>query len=143
MYIGGSAAPLPENEPSPVVRKKRQTTLHSKYVRKVNKQNFRYTLAVIGAAMVIFALGVLFLGTRASLQANEAAIASLQAQLSSLTAENDDEEMKLSANVDYKQIYQTATQDLGMTYPQSGQVVTYDAGDSEYVEKYGDIPSGK
>jgi cell division protein FtsB len=92
---------------------------------------------------VIFGFCVSYLNTRASLQANEAKIASLQAELSTLTSENDDKAMKLSADVDYDEIYRQATEELGMVYPSEGQVVEYSAGDSEYVEQYSDVPSGE
>jgi heme/copper-type cytochrome/quinol oxidase subunit 1 len=145
MYIGGSAAPKPAARPERRTRTsvRRYTTLHSSYVRRVNALNFLYTLAVIGVVAVIFTFCVSYLRTRASMQANEAQIAGLQAQLSSLTSENDDEAMKLSANVDYQEIYRVATEELGMTYPTGGQVVEYNAGDSEYVEQYSDVPTSK
>ena len=145
MYIGGSAAPKPLARPDrrTGTSTRQYTTLHSRYVRRVNAFNFLYTLAVIGVVAVIFTFCVSYLRTRAAMQANEAKIASLQAQLSSLTSENDDEAMKLSANVDYQEIYRVATEELGMTYPTGGQVVEYSAGDSEYVEQYSDVPTSK
>lgn len=145
VYIGGSAAPKPVLQPERRERSSRRThtTLHSRYVRRVNARNFLYTLTVIGVVGVIFAFCVSYLRTRAAMQANEAQIASLQAQLSSLTSENDDEAMKLSADVDYQEIYRVATEELGMTYPTGGQVVEYSAGDSEYVEQYSDVPTSK
>lgn len=143
MYIGGSAAPKVEEPGRVRVPKKPRRTLNSKYVRHVNTLNFIYTLAVIGVVAVIFGFCVSYLQTRASMQANEAQIASLQARLSTLTSENDDETMKLSANVDYQEIYRIATEELGMGYPSGGQVVNYDSGESEYVEQYSDIPSGQ
>ena len=41
---------------------------------------------------------------------------------------------------DYEQIYNTAVNELGMVYPERDQVITYDAGVSEYVKQYHDIP---
>ena len=144
MYIDGNTVLQPVEEPRTArPARRRNTTLHSKYVRRINTLNFLYTLAVIGVVAVIFAFCVSYLNIRASIQANEAKIATLQAQLSTLTSENDDESMKLSANVDYEEIYRQATEDLGMVYPTDGQVVEYSAGDSEYVEQYSDVPSGQ
>ncbi|MGI5989533.1 MAG: septum formation initiator family protein [Lachnospiraceae bacterium] len=144
MYIDGNTVLQPVEEPRKArPARKPRTTLHSRYVRRINALNFLYTLTVIGVVAVIFGFCVSYLNTRASLQANEAKIASLQAELSTLTSENDDKAMKLSADVDYDEIYRQATEELGMVYPSEGQVVEYSAGDSEYVEQYSDVPSGE
>ena len=52
----------------------------------------------------------------------------------------DELELEINAGIDYEQIYNTAVNELGMVYPERDQVITYDAGVSEYVKQYHDIP---
>ena len=54
--------------------------------------------------------------------------------------DNDNREALLYASVDAKQIYQIATQRLGMSYPEKHQVITYHKTESGYVAQYEDIP---
>lgn len=61
-------------------------------------------------------------------------------ELNELTNSNDELELEINAGIDYEQIYNTAVNELGMVYPERDQVITYDAGVSEYVKQYHDIP---
>ena len=71
---------------------------------------------------------------------NSTAVTRLQSELNELTNSNDELELEINAGIDYEQIYNTAVNELGMVYPERDQVITYDAGVSEYVKQYHDIP---
>lgn len=67
-------------------------------------------------------------------------VASLKQTYQELQTDNDNREALLNASVDAKQIYQIATQRLGMSYPEKHQVITYNKTESGYVAQYEDIP---
>lgn len=153
-YVGGSAArKLQTVQAVPEVERRRrqqekeeqrkQEELRQKHIGRANRINFLYTFAVIGVAVVLYAVCWQYLQLQTSVKTNAAEISDLQSQLTELTAENDEMELKINANIDYEQIYNTAVNELGMVHPDKRQVVTYDAGISEYVKQYQDVPDAE
>ena len=67
-------------------------------------------------------------------------LASLKKEYEQLQVDNDNREALLNASVDAQQIYWTATQQLGMNYPEKHQVIIYHKTESGYVAQYEDIP---
>lgn len=67
-------------------------------------------------------------------------IATLEAQLSELKAENDDEYNRVTSSVDLEEIREIAINELGMVYAGADQVILYDGQGSDYVRQYGEIP---
>lgn len=122
---------------------RRQEELRQKQIGRANRINFLYTFAVIGVAVVLYAVCWQYLQLQTSVKTNAANISKLQSQLTELTAENDEMELQINASIDYEQIYETAINELGMVYPDKKQVVTFDAGISEYVKQYQDVPAAK
>ena len=80
------------------------------------------------------------MGRNAQLNASNKMVASLKQTYQELQTDNDNREALLNASVDAKQIYQIATQRLGMSYPEKHQVITYHKTESGYVAQYEDIP---
>lgn len=153
-YVGGSAArKLQTAQAVPEIERRRrqqekeelrkQEELRQKQIGRANRINFLYTAAVIGVAVVLYAVCWQYLQLQTSVKTNAAEISKLQSQLTELTAENDELELQINAGIDYEQIYDTAINELGMVYPDKKQVVTFDAGISEYVKQYQDVPGAE
>ena len=53
---------------------------------------------------------------------------------------NDELEAEINTNIDYNKIYDKATKEYGMVYPNKGQIRTYNAEGEGYIRKYQDIP---
>lgn len=119
-------------------RRKRQ---QQKKIRRVNKLNFIYTVAVTGVAAVVFGLCYQYLNLQSEVKTDAAQISQLEMQLSTLTSQNDEAEAQAEADIDYDAIYDIAVNELGMIYPEKRQVIRYAAGESEYVKQYQDIPN--
>ena len=90
--------------------------------------------------ITIFAICLQYLNVQSQVKTNSTAVTKLQSELNELTNSNDELELEINAGIDYEQIYNTAINELGMVYPERDQVITYDAGVSEYVKQYHDIP---
>ena len=110
-------------------------------IRRANKMNFLYTVAVTAVVAVMFGLCYQYLNLQSEVKTNAAAVSDLEMQLNTLTSQNDEREAQAEADIDYDAIYDTAVNELGMVYPAKGQVIRYAAGESEYVKQYQNIPN--
>lgn len=151
-YVSGSAVrklyvAQPEPERQRRVQKtqeeKRQEALRIKKINRANRINFLYTAAVTGVVVLIFAICCQYLGLQSDVKKNAGAVSKLQTELNNITTQNDELEVEINAGIDYDSLYNTAVNELGMVYPESNQVITYDAGVSEYVKQYSNIPDAE
>lgn len=154
-YVSGNV--VRKAEAVPAVKPEREERIWQEYsnAQKVNvrhkknqmllaqRANMVYTVALTAVVAVIFVICSQYLSLQSEMQANAAMVTKLQSQLNEMTAQNDEYEVNLKANVDYDAIYYTATKELGMVYPSKEQIITYDAGESEYVKQYADIPEAE
>ena len=111
-----------------------------KQIRRNNKINLMYTVAVASVAAVVFFICYQYLNVQAAAKTNSDMIAELKSELSTLKENNDVLESDINASIDYDAIYDTAVNELGMVYPEKKQVITYDSKESEYVKQYKDVP---
>ena len=111
-----------------------------KQIRRNNKINLMYTVAVASVAAVVFFICYQYLNVQATAKTNSDVIAELKSELSTLKENNDVLESDINASIDYDAIYNTAVNELGMVYPEKKQVITYDSKESEYVKQYKDVP---
>lgn len=118
-----------------VEERRKQSRIH-----RANKMNFLYTVGVSAIVITIFTICWQYLNMQSVVKANASEVTQLQSELNELTNSNDELELEINAGIDYEAIYNTAVNELGMVYPEREQVITYDAGVSEYVKQYHDIP---
>lgn len=67
-------------------------------------------------------------------------IAQLESELITLTQTNDETHAKIVNGVDLEEVRKIAMGQLGMIYPEEGQIITYVNTGSDYVRQYEDIP---
>lgn len=94
---------------------------------------FVTAVALLGATLA-------YVGRNSDLNASNKEIASLKKKYEQLQTDNDNREAQLNASIDAQMIYQTATERLGMSYPEKHQVIIYHKTESGYVAQYEDIP---
>ncbi len=123
--------PEQELELSPKTRKK---------IERVQAFDLKYTMALIMAIGFTFAACASMIGTIADINAQNKQIASLETQYQNLTNDNDATAAQVNSDIDLNEIKSIAMDDLGMVYPNQGQVVTYDSADEQYVKQYKDVP---
>ena len=121
--------------PEEYVEQRKQRRLQEKKIKRANKMNLLYTIAVVGVVAVMFTVCYQYLNLQASVKNSK-----LEQQLAKITNSNDEKEQEINASIDYDAILNTAVNELGMVYPDRNQVITYDAGESEYVKQYQNIP---
>ena len=97
-------------------------------------------IITVCAALVLAAAVFYVVGLSRNFEV-KAGIGSLKSQIQVLEKENALLEQKIEERTDYEAIRVYATETLGMRLPEKQQVVTYQRGASDYVEKKADIPN--
>ena len=102
--------------------------------------NMKYTVFVSAAILImIFAcVAILYMESRISLQ--QANINDLETQLEVIEEENAAYKLSLESMYTLDEIYDVATNELGMVYAEKGQIVYYESADEDYVKQYQDVP---
>ena len=77
-----------------------------------------------------------YINVTASITNDLKTIAKLEAQYTSLKAENDDYENRINGAIDLEAIKKKAMNDLGMQYANDDQIVKYESDDTDYVRQY-------
>ena len=147
-YAYGSAAPAYQPE---TIRRSKQAYVEgarTKVEEKVSAKravrhalSFSQGLSITVCAALVLAAAVLYVVGISKNHEVKAGIGSLKAQIQALEKENALLEQKIEERTDYEAIRVYATDTLGMRLPEKQQVITYERGASDYVEKKADIPN--
>jgi hypothetical protein len=76
-----------------------------------------------------------YIQLQSDLTAKTRKVASLESQLNSMKLANDEEYNRITASVDLEEIKKVAIGELGMTYAQEGQIITYSYVGNDYMRK--------
>lgn len=128
----------PERVPSrqPVKRPKRRA--------KVKPGIDLFGILILSVAIgVTFLTCIDYLGVQADIVKMNNEITSLERGLLKLQNQNDADLSKINTSLDLNYIYQVATNELGMVYPDSDQVINYKNNLGRYVRQYSEIPEGE
>ena len=111
-------------------------------VRELKSQGLSvaYGFFLVTMAMVLLVGCIIYLNLRNDITAQQKTIAGMEKELGALRQKNDEELDRIEGSIDMEKIKQIAMDELGMTYPDSGQVVDIEGGAGDYVRQYQDIP---
>ena len=145
-YVEGNTARKLNTVPQRIERPERET--HNKPVnprisqnsRRAKEFDLKYTLALIGATVFLFASCISMLTLQANVTEQRQQVAMLERSVNSLKNENDEMYKRIESSVDLTKVYDVAVNELGMVYPQNGQVVSYEASKPDYVKQFKDVP---
>ena len=143
-YIEGNAArklnTVPERVEKPQREERKVNERISRNLRRARAFDLKYTIALVTATVFLFVSCVNMLTLQADNTEKRRQIATLESNLSELTDTNNETSKRLESSVDLTEVYDTATKDLGMVYPQNGQVISYEASNPDYVKQFKDVP---
>lgn len=126
--------PIPERQ-----QKRRQKKVQ--HVKVKPKLRNPFSLLVFGAAIIAtIYVCVVYVQLQAEIIVRLKNINAYEVELNDMTAQNNELEARINSYMDLQYIYQVATEELGMIYPQQGQISEYENSGSEYVRQYGAIP---
>ena len=99
---------------------------------------FVFFLSLVSVMVLGSCVG--YLKVQASINARIDSVEKLEQDLADLKNVNEATRSRIAVASDIKQIYKTATEELGMVYPDDSQVIYYDRTESEYVQQNEKIP---
>ena len=67
-------------------------------------------------------------------------ISNIEKEYLELKQENDDEQRRVEASYNISEIKEVAMNELGMVYPEEGQIIYFDSKGSDYVKQFAEIP---
>lgn len=108
--------------------------------RRVAKMNIQYVAFLVVATVATLAICIGYLKLRCEVDGRASRIGRMETQLKDAKAENDATYNRIMKSVNLEEIRRIATEELHMVYANEGQVVFYDAEESDYVRQYEDIP---
>lgn len=156
-YIEGSTAKVmtvPERRPSrePGRNTDRTPQRTSQRVqpaksKKVSSQaqralafNLGYTIYVVAAVLIMVCACFVMLGMESRINTQQQNISNLSAELEALRDDNAAYRVQLENMYSLDDVYDIATNELGMVYAKKGQIVYYDSANEDYVKQYQDVP---
>ncbi len=137
-------ARTPERQTRPEQHKQRKPAAKRRISPQAERAlafNFKYTVYVTLACVIMACAGVVLLTSEAKLTKQRQNIANLEAELKTITDDNAAYKIKLDNMYSLDQVYDIATNELGMVYAKKGQIVYYDGANEDYVKQYRNVPS--
>ncbi len=137
-YVYGSAAPKydiekrleePRRVASPEVRKNRE---------KAKYMSLGYITFIIAALVLAGIVLIGYIRLHADINALSGEITRQEKLINNLKIENDEAWSRVERITDLEDIKRVAIQELGMTYPEEGQIITYEASGYDYVRRVSD-----
>lgn len=143
-YENGTAARKLSLQPAP------QEVIRPRVVEGQQPQQKRRTgittdifsmLLLVATISLTFYMCITYLMVQSDITQLDKAIDKVEAEISSISKENDAMEAVLDSEVaDLEYIYQMAVGVLGMVYPNNNEVIYYDYQDTGYYRQYHGIP---
>ena len=127
------------------VKQKREQAYEKPYAMpklKVEKSIFadaQYLLFLITAIIVAFLLCINYVQCNANVTSSINKIEQLENKLFELKEENFTEENYINSKVNLIEVKRRAEEDLGMVYPEKGQIYFYKADKQDYVAQYATV----
>lgn len=136
-YVHGSAAPKIDIRRQLEEAPARHTT--SEITKRNRAKQYAWSTAYIVVLTVCMGMMVAMLMYRVKLEAMVTSqvdtINKLEKQLNDLKMDNDEEWSRVNNSIDMEEIKRIAIGELGMTYAQEGQIVTYVDEGMDYMHK--------
>ncbi|MCI8275496.1 MAG: cell division protein FtsL [Lachnospiraceae bacterium] len=143
LYVieGNTARELaPRELPTPEEQWEEQVRRRPKTRERVMPMSPTFVMLLAFASALMLAVCVYYLQVRVSIYGRTGNIQTMEQELKELKDANEAARSRIEAASDIKQIYKTATEELGMVYPEDSQIIRYDRTESEYVQQYEKIP---
>ncbi|MDD6400094.1 MAG: hypothetical protein PUG10_00610 [Lachnospiraceae bacterium] len=157
-YVDGSAVRKMDNYGQPARRRDPQrrpadrprTNQRQKQNRQISAKadralafNLKYTVFVVASVLIMVGACVLMLYMESKIKLQQNNINNLEAELESITDDNAACRMTLENMYSLNEIYDVATNELGMVYAKKGQIIYYNSADEDYVKQYQDVPEAE
>ncbi len=139
---------IPEVEPEvipqqPAKRRKPEVKPQQRNKDRRWVDEFKHGVYMTCAAVVVVGLCFYILKLSADVREGKNNIANLKSQLNAQLDENAEYSSGLESMTNLEEIYNIATNELGMVYSEPGQTVYYSQSNEDYVVQYKNVPEAK
>lgn len=134
-YIYGSAVPKIAVVPEPERRKRQPQPAVRKNREKAGHMNFGYVLFLVAAMCAAAFVLIHYIQLQGDLTQKTKVVATKQVELNNLKLANDEEYNRVISSINLEEIKRIAIGELGMTYAQEGQIVTYANEKNDYMRQ--------
>lgn len=102
--------------------------------------NLKYTLFVVASVSIMVTACVYMLFMESKINEQQSNINHLESELEQIQNNNVAYENSLKNMYTMDQVYDVASNELGMVYAKKGQIVYYESSSEDYVKQYQDVP---
>lgn len=132
--------PDPIRKEEKVDKKAREGSSKRRSTKELSSVNKASCMILIMAISLTLFTCIQYIKTQAEVSVLNRNITQMEKELNNINEENKIQSNKLIAALDLDEIFQTATQELGMIRPSDNQIVYFDSNISDFVKQYGEIP---
>lgn len=105
---------------------------------KAHHMSLGYVMFLVVALCACAVILINYIQLQAEMTTKVQNIAKLERQLNSMKLENDEAYNRITSSIDLEEIKRIAIGELGMTYAQEGQIVTYSGMGNDYMRVVAD-----
>lgn len=102
---------------------------------KAHHMSFGYVVFLMAAFSTCVFILINYIQLQSELTNRTQGIARLESQLNSMKLENDEEYSRITSSIDLEEIKKIAIGELGMTYAEEGQIITYSSVNNDYMRQ--------
>ena len=135
-YVYGSAAPKidirREMEETPIRRVSQTTKKNREHVHSMSPAYVLVLMLCLCTACVVI---IWYVNLQSQVKSQVSVINQLESQLNAARQANDEEALRIENSIDLEEIKRIAIGELGMTYPEEGQIISYTSVGTDYMRK--------
>lgn len=137
-YIYGNAAPRLDPDvrrrlEQPVRRPLSNTARKNR--EKAKHMSLGYVMFLMAALGMVGMILINYIKLQADITTLAEQVSASEAELNNLRIANEEEYSRINSSIDFEQIKRIAIGELGMIYPEEGQIILYDNEGYDYVRK--------
>ena len=99
-----------------------------------------YVMFLAVAVVITLGIGALYVQLQSDITGRMRNVSALKNQLLDLKTDNDAALRRVEASVNLDEIRNRAINELGMVYPEQGQIEYFEVKNNDYMNQYQDIP---
>lgn len=141
-YIDGNTVrklqEFPQQIPNQAPRKLSNATRKNR--EKAACMSLPYMIFLAAAITITAYVCIQYLKLQSDITMRQKNITKMESTVNDLKIANDEEYARIMGAVDLEEIKKTAMDELGMKYPNQGQIIAFSGAESDYVRQYQNIP---
>ncbi len=102
---------------------------------KAHHMNFGYVVFLMAAFCACAFILINYIQLQSELTNRTKGLAGLESRLNTMRLENDEAYSRITSSIDLEEIKRVAIGELGMTYAEEGQIITYSSVTADYMRQ--------